>query len=151
MTSLAEQIAKQTNQCVTKQNIEVEQLKKDVLRFFEIAANKLVWAAQDDVQVWQVCNRLADECSICLQAKVLPEDALDDLCWSIIHRFCYFLDLFASSLSIDFYEQILHDLKNKPDLNLICLQEQEDLMTTKQNFLTHKIQNCKDIIAVSSR
>ncbi len=88
MNSLAEQIAKQTSQTVTQQHIEVEQIKKDVLRFFEICANKLIWSSKDDIQTWYCCNRLAHECQICLENNVLCDtNALDDICWSIIHRF----------------------------------------------------------------
>ena len=145
MTSLAEQIAKQTNQSVTQQHIEVEHLKKDVLRFLELSANKLVWSSKDDIQVWYTCNRLAHECQVCLEQKVLPnQDAIDDLCWSFIHRFCYFVELSAGSLSKDFYAQVLHDLQTK-SLVLTSLEEQEDLMTSKKSHLMMRMQACKDL------
>ncbi len=145
MNSLAEQIAKQTNQSVTQQHIEVEQIKKDVLRFFEISANKLIWSSNDDVQTWYCCNRLAHECQICLENNVLCDaNALDDMCWSIIHRFCYFVDLSKDTLSKDFYAQVLHDLQTKP-LLLTALEEQEQLMITKKDHLIYKLKTCRDI------
>lgn len=145
MTSLAEQIAKQTNQSITQQHIEVEQLKKDVLRFFELCANKLIWSSKDDIQTWYNCNRLAHECQICFDQKVLgDQNALDDMCWSFIHRFCYFVELSYHDLSKDFFSQILHDLQTKP-LILIALEEQEDLMTCKKNHLIQRMQICRDL------
>lgn len=145
MASLAEQIAKQTNQSVTKQHIEVEQLKKDVLRFLETSAGKLVWTAKDDLQIWQTCNRLAHECKVCLDGKVLcNQDALDDVCWSLIHRFCYFVELSSGSLSKDFYARVIHDLQTKP-LMLVALDEQEDLMTSKKSYLISRMQTCRDL------
>jgi hypothetical protein len=145
MDSLAEQIAKQTNQSVTQQHIEVEHLKKDVLRFLELCANKLVWSSKDDLQVWYTCNRLAHECQICLDQKVLcNQDALDDMCWSFIHRFCYFVELSSGSLNKDFYCHVLHDLQTKP-LILVALEEQEDLMTSKKSHLMMRMQACKDL------
>jgi hypothetical protein len=145
MTSLAEQIAKQTNQSITQQHIDVEHLKKDVLRFLEMASNKLVWSSKDDIQVWYTCNRLAHECQICLDQKVLcNQDALDDICWSFIHRFCYFVELSHDALSKNFYAQVLHDLQTKP-LALVALEEQEDLMTTKKSHLMSRMQLYKDM------
>lgn len=140
MTTLAEQIAKQTNQSVTQQHIEVEHLKKDILRFIEMASNKLIWSSKDDVQVWYTCNRLAHECKFCLDQDVLcNQDALDDLCWSLIHRFSYFVELSCDSLSKNFYAQVLHDIQTKP-LILLALEEQEDLMTSKKSHLISKMQ-----------
>ena len=145
MNSLAEQIAKQTNQSVTKQHVEIAQLKKDVLRFLEMCANKLVWSSKDDLQVWYTCNRLAHECQLCLDQNVLCNtDALDDICWSLIHRFCYFVELSSGSLNKNFYAQVLHDLQTKP-LTLVSLEEQEDLMTTKKSHLIMRMQACKDL------
>lgn len=145
MNSLAEQIAKQTSQTVTQQHIEIEQIKKDVLRFFEICANKLIWSSKDDIQTWYCCNRLAHECQICLENSVLCDaNALDDMCWSIIHRYCYFVDLSKDILSKDFYAQVLHDLQTKP-LLLTALEEQEQLMISKKDHLIGKLKTCRDI------
>ncbi|MBI2344806.1 hypothetical protein HYV10_01900 [Candidatus Dependentiae bacterium] len=145
MSSLAEQIAKQTSQSVTQQHIEVEQIKKDVQRFFEICANKLIWSSRDDIQTWYCCNRLAHECQICLENSVLCDaNALDDMCWSIIHRYCYFVDLSKDTLSKDFYAQVLHDLQTKP-LLLTTLEEQEQLMISKRDHLICKLKTCRDI------
>ena len=145
MTSLSEQLARQTNQLHTAQHIEVEQLKKDILRFVELCANKLVWSSKDDVQVWYVCNKLGYEAQQCLEKKVLPnQDAFDDVCWSFIHRFCYFLELSAPTLSKDFYDHVLDDLKTKP-LVLTSASEQEDLMLPKRSHLMTRVQMYKDI------
>lgn len=145
MTSLAEQIAKQTNQSATQQHIEVEQIKKDILRFMEMAINKLVWTSQDDVEIWYTCNRLADQSQVCLNQKILSNvDAVDDICWSLIHRLCYFTELSAESLSKDFYARVLHDVQTKP-LTLTSLAEQEDLMTKKKDHLIAKMQHCRDL------
>ncbi len=145
MTSLSEQLANQTNQLCTAQHVEVEQLKKDVLRFIEICANKLVWSSKDDLQVWYVCNKLAHETQQCLDKKLLTnQDSFDDVCWSLVHRFCYFLELSAPTLSKDFYDQVIDDLKTKP-LILVSAEEQEDLMTKKRAHLLSRVQMCKDI------
>lgn len=145
MTALAEQIAKQTNHQYTVQHVEIAQLKKDILRFIELCANKLVWSSKDDLQVWYVCNKLAQEAQQCLDQNVISnQDALDDITWSLIHRFCYFIELAAPTLSKDFYDQVLSDLKTKP-LVLTALEEQEDAIVTKRAHLAACLQMYKDI------
>ncbi len=145
MNSLSEQLAKQTNQMCTAQHVEIEQLKKDILRFIEICANKLIWSSKDDLQVWNTCNSLAYEAQQCLEKKLLPnQDALDDVYWSLIYRFCYFLELAAPVLSNNFYDIVLQDLKDKP-LVLTSIEEQEDLMTTKRSYLLSRVAMYKDL------
>ena len=145
MTALAEQIAKQTNHQSTLQHVEIEQLKKDVLRFIELCANKLVWSSKDDLQVWYLCNKLAHEGQQCLDQKILSnQEAQDDFCWSLIHRFCYFIELAAPTLSKEFYDQVIQDLKTKP-LVLTALEEQEDAITTKRAHLLSCLQMYRDI------
>jgi hypothetical protein len=145
MTSLAEQIAKQTNKSVTQQHVEVEHLKKDILRFIELVANKLVWSSQDDIQVWYTCTRLADECQICLDQNVLcNSEDLDDLCWSLVHRFCYFVELSHDSLSKDFFSKVAHDVKTNKNLTLIARPEREDLMVPKAQQIERVIDQCKE-------
>ena len=145
MNSLSEQLAKQTNQLCTMQHVEVEQLKKDILRFIEICANKLIWSSGDGIQVWNTCNKLAYETQQCLEKKLLTDqNAFDDVCWSFVHRFCYFLELSSSTLSKDFYDRVLNDLKTS-SLILTCAQEQEDLITSKRSHMISRIQMYKDI------
>lgn len=151
MGSLAEQIAQQTNQSATKQHIDVEHLKKDILRFLEICVNKLAWSSKDDIQIWYTCNRLAHECQICVEHKVLcDQNSLDDMCWSLIHRFCYFVELSQGALSNDFYAHVLHDLQTKP-LVLVAIPEQEDMITSKKNHLICRMQVCRDMCKSGSQ
>tara|TARA_Y100000588_G_scaffold395291_1_gene522476 strand:- start:5428 stop:6435 length:1008 start_codon:yes stop_codon:yes gene_type:complete len=145
MNSLSEQLAKQTNQLCTTQHVEIAELKKDVLRFIELCANKLVWSSKDDLQVWYVCNKLAYEVQQCLEKGVISgPESFDDGCWSLIHRFCYFLELSAPTLSPEFYDQVLSDLKTKP-LILTAADEQEDNITSKRAHLISRVQMYKNI------
>ena len=145
MDSLSEQIAKQANQLCTTQHVEIEQLKKDLLRFIELCSGKFICSSSDDIHVWYICNRLAQEAHQCLDEKILPgQDSFDDICWSLIHRFCYFIELSGSTLSRDFYDQVLLDLATKP-LILTMAEEQEELIVGKRAHLKYHIQAAKDL------
>lgn len=140
MDALAEQIAKQTHHQSTLQHVEIEQLKKDILRFVELCANKLVWSSKDDLQVWYVCNKIAQEGQQCLNQQILSnQEAQDDFCWSLVHRFCYFVELAAPTLSKEFYDQVLLDLQSKP-LVLTSIEEQEDSIKSKRDHLAECVQ-----------
>ena len=141
LDALSEQIAKKTNEVQTQQHIDVEQVKKDVLRFLETCMNKLVWSPTDGYDAWISINEIATQSELFLDKKLLSDvDALDDICWSLIHRFCYFLDVAAGDIPQDVYIQIVNDIHNEK-LILLQIEEQENLITSKKEFLLKKIKN----------
>ncbi len=74
-----------------------------------------------------------------LDKKLLSDvDAFDDLCWSLIHRFCYFIDIAGPDISQDTFIAIVNDIATQK-LVLFAIEEQEDLMLSKKDFLLKKI------------
>lgn len=141
LEALSEQIAKKTNEVQTQQHVDIEHIKKDILRFLETCISKLIWSAQDGYEAWIAINELAIESEHFLHKKLLSDiDAFDDICWSLIHRFCYFLDLAGEEISQDAFIQIINDIHNE-QLILLRVEEQEDVMTSKKDFLLKKIKN----------
>ena len=65
-------------------------------------------------------------------------DDLDDLLWTLIHRFCYFLDIVRPELPSAFYEQIKDDLTNQ-QLALLTIEEQEPLIEPKNSYLLQAV------------
>jgi len=141
LDALSEQIAKKTNEVQTQQHIDVEHVRKDILRFLEICMNKLIWSPEEGYNAWISINELADQSHIFLEKKLITDiDALDDLHWSLIHRFCYFMDIAQQDISQEIFIQIINDIHTQ-DLTLIQIEEQEDLLTTKKDYLLQKIKN----------
>jgi len=141
LDALAQQIAKKTNEVQTQQHIDIEQVKKDVVRFLEICMNKLIWSPQDGYGAWLSINQLADDAELFLDKKLITNiDALDDLHWSLIHRFCYFVDIAQQDISQDAFVQIINDIHTH-DLAIFSIEEQEDLITSKKDHLLRKINN----------
>lgn len=141
LDALAEQIAKKTNEVQTLQHVEVEHVKKDILRFLETCIGKLVWSPQDAYDAWISINELATQVENFLDKQLLCDvDAMDDLCWSLIHRFCYFLEIAADDISQETFIQIIKDI-HQEKLVLFQIEEQEDLVTDKKNYLLKKIKN----------
>jgi len=141
LDALSEQIAKKTNEVQTKQHIDVAHVKKDVLRFLEICMNKLIWSPEDGYDAWVSVNELADRSHLFLEKELITDiDALDDIHWSLIHRFCYFLDIAQTEISQESFIQMVNDIHTQ-DLILLKIEEQEDFITNKKDFLLKKIKN----------
>lgn len=140
LEALSEQIAHKTINKQTEQHIDVEHLKKDVLRFLEICINKLAWSPEDGYEAWVSLNKFAEATFAFLERKMITDiDAYDDLCWSLVHRFCYFVELWHEQLSAEFFTKVTNDLKHKR-LLLTEVEEQEDFMRSKKDYLLRFIQ-----------
>lgn len=141
LEALSEQIAKKTNEVQTQQHVDVEQIRKDILRFLETCISKLVWAPEDAYEAWIAINELATQAEQFLDKRLLSDvDAFDDICWSLVHRFCYFLEISAEDISQDTFIQIINDIHNEK-LILFEIEEQENIMTSKKDYLLKKIKN----------
>jgi hypothetical protein len=95
------------------------ELQYALTRFIESALDKLV----------------AEQLHTLYRLGMMPhETALNHCYWSLIYRFCYFIDTVGEHLSIPTYEAIKHDMatKNSP---LFCLEESEACITTKAQKL----------------
>jgi hypothetical protein len=139
LDALAEQIAKKTNEVQTQQHIDVEVVRKDIMRFLETCISKLIWSPTDAYQAWQAVNEIAAQADRFLDKKLLTDvDALDDICWSLIHRFCYFIDISAQEISQDVFIKIVSDIATQKSI-LLAIEEQENIMTPKKEFLLKKI------------
>lgn len=139
LEALSEQIAKKTNEVQTQQHVDVEQIRKDILRFLETCISKLVWAPQDAYDAWIAINDLATQTELFLEKKLISDvDAFDDICWSLVHRFCYFIDISAEDIPQEVFIQIVNDIHNE-NLILLRTEEQESVMTTKKDFILKKI------------
>jgi len=141
LDALSEQIAKKTNDVQTRQHIDVEHVKKDILRFLELCINKLIWSPQEGYDAWVAVNELAVMSQLFLDKNLITDvDALDDIYWSLIHRFCYFLDIAQTDISQEIFITIINDIHTQ-DLALLQIEEQEEGIINKKNYLLRKIKN----------
>lgn len=139
MDALAKQIAQQTNQLQTQQHVDIAHVQKDILRFFEVCINKLILPADDIVESWNKVNEIANRFYDTLQLKIFTgETACDDICWSLIHRFCFILKLSHKSIPKDVYNQIMRDIRTK-SFKLFYTEEQEKFIQSKKNFLLQEL------------
>ena len=110
-----------------------------LFRFLDIALSKLIWNAQEPEQIWDSFKTITKNLENLMEHHIINDlDDLDDLLWTLIHRFCYFLDIVRPELPSAFYEQIKDDLTNQ-QLALLTIEEQEPLIEPKNSYLLQAV------------
>lgn len=120
-------------------DISQEELRHTLVRFFEIGINKLIWHPEEHDKIWASVKSISRQLEALMEHNIIDDsNDLDDLFWTLIHRFCYFLDLAHESLPVKFFETIKNDIATE-QLLLVELEEQEALITSKRDHLLHVV------------
>ncbi|HXW86518.1 MAG TPA: hypothetical protein VEK38_04220 [Candidatus Bathyarchaeia archaeon] len=118
-----------------QEEINIEQLRQSFMRFLEVCMNKLIWNAFDNEKTWDSVKVISHKLAVLLDDNILEDvNELDDLYWSLIHRYCFFLDVIGPDLSTDFYERVKNDIATQ-QLLLLELEEQDSFLETKLHTL----------------
>lgn len=122
-----------------KKEIAKDQLRQTTVRFMELCASKLVWSPEESAEIWKTVQSISDQLALLVKNRIITNvDLLDDLFWSLTHRFCFFLELTGSDLPPAFYQNIKQDLLRNNSL-LCKLKEQERALTKKSDYLMQAI------------
>lgn len=116
-------------------NTTQEELRGMIIRFLEHGISKLIWDPEEGENVWQSITSLARNIAeFGKQGIFIYEEDLDDLYWSLITRFGYFIELAGSQIPLQVYEKIQKDLQYD-ELYFLEIEEQEDYIITKKEYL----------------
>lgn len=120
-------------------DVNVDQLRQSMIRFLEIGLNKLVWNIGEHEKIWDSVKTISQNLEKLMEFNLIDDaNDLDDLYWSLIHRFCYFIDMTGSELPFDFYEKIKTEVSAQ-QLLMLDLEEQEASLETKSEKLMNVI------------
>jgi len=130
-----------------KKNLEKyearERLRQTIIKFFETALSKTIWNTKSYEGIWNSFLTIANQLQHLGTHLIIDHmDDLDDLLWSLTHRFCYFLELTGAYLPVTFYEEIEIDLHNQV-VYFLEAQEQDDAIKTKKEILTEALIKAK--------
>lgn len=119
----------------TSQEISIEGLRQTLIRFLEVGLSKLIWNAQDHEKSWDSLKTLSDRIATLVEYNIVDDlNDLDELFWTLVHRYCYFLDLHSTHLPVSFYERVKNDVATQR-LTLFDLEEQENFIQSKSECL----------------
>lgn len=113
-----------------------------LMRFLELSLNKLMWNSQEPANIWPSVKGIATELEALYDKEFIGDQSdLDDLYWSLVHRFALFLDLSATTLPLEFFQKIQAEVATG-NLLLVTLPEQETYLMTKKEVLDHALKSC---------
>jgi hypothetical protein len=128
---------------IFEEELMITQLRSMLIRFLELCLSKLAWSPDNCLHVWDSTKGIAHHLHLLLDNHIIDDlDDLDDMYWSLIHRMCVFIDLFANDLPDEFYTTACADIANKK-LILTTLEEQQDWLINKADFLQHHLHTNK--------
>lgn len=123
------------DQLIIEEQVNSEQLRQSLIRFLEIGLNKLIWNPTDYQDIWQSFTTISRQLTKLQDRGIVKElDDLDDLYWSLVHRFCGFVETMATDLPVAFYEEIKQNMAQR-NYDIFALEEQDEFMTPKAEHL----------------
>ncbi len=123
----------------TTQEVNMELLRQTLVRFLEVGLGKLVWSPKDPEQSWQSVKNISDRLATLMEQNVIGDlNDLDDLYWSLLHRYRYFLEIHGSDLSLAFYQKLKAEI-TESKISLLDLAEQESFIESKASCLLHTV------------
>jgi hypothetical protein len=119
-------------------DITVDEFRKSLFTFFELALNKFIWSPHEYSQAWHNIKTVTGQLHQLYDAHVIKDqEDLNDLFVSILERFCLYLDLSFAEIPADFYTRLHHDIEAK---NLFFLElESEEFFETKAQRLSRAV------------
>ncbi len=120
---------------IAQEEITQEQLRQGIIRFCEIALNKLVWDPTTHAQTWDSTKKIAEQLATLLEHNILDDaNDLDDLYWTLLNRYCYFIELTATDMPESFYASVREDLRSN-NIVLFALKEQDFMVEPKLSYM----------------
>jgi len=120
---------------LAQEEVTREQLRQGIIRFAEIALNKLVWNVEKAELSWNITKRIAHDLAALLEQNILDDlNDLDDLYWTLLTRYCYFIELTATELAPSIFATIKNDI-SAGNILLLSLPEQDALVESKLSYL----------------
>lgn len=120
---------------VAQQEIDMQLMRTAIKRFTELALSKLIWRSEKPETIWPSVKKIADNLMQLVEHNIIDDlNDLNDMYWTLIHRFNYFTDLLNAHLPQSFYQDIRTDLSSDSIL-LLTLAEQDSCIRTKKECL----------------
>ncbi|KKP24314.1 MAG: hypothetical protein SZ59_C0002G0160 [candidate division TM6 bacterium GW2011_GWF2_28_16] len=113
-----------------------ERLRSLIIKFLEITLSKLIWDYKNYQPIWGSVCSISNYIERLVEFRIIDHrDDLDDLLWSLVHRFSFFLNLAGSQLPAQFYEEVENDISSGTVFFLELEEQDQAIKTKKEVFL----------------
>lgn len=132
--NLSEQIIQ-----AAREEVEVERFRQSMVRFIEIGISKMIWDITDSKSIWPNVKKISTSIEELYNTGIIHDiNDIDNLCWSLVHRFNYFLDITFERMPESFYHDMKTDIHNEPPL-FLRLEEQDICLQNKFDCFKHAL------------
>lgn len=117
------------------EELTTKQLRQTTLHFLEVGLSKLVWSPMDMERSWESVKTLSRNLAELIEHNIVDDiDDLDELFWTLTHRYCFFLEINGADMPLPFYTKVKHDIATQ-QLLLFDLEEQEPFLQSKSDCI----------------
>ncbi len=134
-----EHVSKELDEKITTNIISPERARATLVKFLNSGLDKIIWSPDDQERTWESFKKLGGSLEYLHKTRVIP-DPLDvnDLYWSLVERYCYFLELVGTQLNLETCQRIKKDIAEK-NISWLLTSEQEKGITTKLEKIAHAV------------
>ncbi len=126
-----------------QEELEIQKLRNTLKIFLELHLNKLIWAYEENEGCWEQVKTIAALLTSLFENNVFDDlNDLDDLFWSLIHRFGHFFEYTYKHCSYSLFDAIKHDLAHG-SLLLLDLAEQDACIIKRSECLLHTVMHAE--------
>jgi len=126
-----------------QEELEIAKLRSTIKLFLELHLNKLFWATEDNEGCWEQVKLIAYNLALLVDNNILDDlNDLDDLFWSLIHRFGHFFEYAYKNCDIKLFEAIKYDLAHS-SLLLLELEEHDPCIEKRSECLLHIVMHAE--------
>lgn len=126
---------------IAQEEVVQEQLRQGIIRFCEIGLSKLVWDPAAHEETWNITKKIGEQLVAFLEHNIFDDiNDLDDLHWTLLNRYCYFLELTPADMPSSFYQKVRNDLRTNADnIVLFALKEQDEFIEPKFSYMQRTV------------
>lgn len=117
-----------------ERDISIREFQHCVHYFLTRGLSLLVWSPDEQEDAWYIMLSIASSLEECAARNLIDADMLDDLNWTLIHKFNSFLSLAAHELQSAFFDAARYSMQTE-ERALFDADEREVYITTKSDHL----------------
>ena len=124
-------VAKELDEKIQANVISPERARATLVKFLNSGLDKIIWSPDDQERTWESFKKIGSSLEYLHKTHVIPDHLdVNDLYWSLVERYCYFLELVGTKLNLETCQLMKRDLMEK-NIPWLLTSEQERGITTK--------------------